>query len=106
MVVFTTEIRLKEISIRKVMGASEARLILLMSKGFIALLVVSAAIAIPVAYYLFDQIIFSRLAYRAPIGVVDLFGGVVGVIIIALVMIGYQTTIVARSNPAQVLKTE
>jgi putative ABC transport system permease protein len=104
MVIFTTETRLKEISIRKVLGASESRLVLMMSRGFIQLLVLAAAIAIPAAYYLFDQIIFNRFAYRAPIGVIDLFAGTFLVIGIAFIMIGAQTLKVARSNPAQVLK--
>ncbi|HEY5825276.1 MAG TPA: FtsX-like permease family protein, partial [Cyclobacteriaceae bacterium] len=106
MVIFTTETRLKEISIRKVLGASEGKLIVLMSRGFIQLLLVSAAIAIPSAYYLFDQIIFNRFAYRAPIGVIDLFGGAIAVMAIAFLMISTQTLKVARTNPAQVLKSE
>jgi putative ABC transport system permease protein len=106
MVIFTTETRLKEISIRKVLGASEGGLILLISKGFIQLILVSAFIAIPAAYYLFDQIIFATHAYRAPIGIIELFGGLVLVIGVAMIMISSQTLKVARLNPAHVLKTE
>ncbi len=106
MVIFTTETRLKEISIRKVLGATEGGLIILMSKGFIQLIVVSALIAIPAAYYLFDQIIFAKHAYRVSIGIVELFGGTILVVIVALVMITSQTLKVARLNPANVLKSE
>jgi ABC-type antimicrobial peptide transport system permease subunit len=53
MVVFTTETRLKEISIRKVLGATERNLLYLMSKVFILMLIISAAIAIPGVFLLF-----------------------------------------------------
>ena len=55
MVVFITETRIKEISIRKVLGASVANLISLMSKGFIWLLIISTIIAIPAGYYYYGQ---------------------------------------------------
>jgi putative ABC transport system permease protein len=106
MVIFTTETRLKEISIRKVLGASEGRLVFLMSRGFIVLLIVSSAIAIPAAYYFMDQIIFGKIVYRVPIGVMDLFMGTMAVMGIAFLLIGSQTLNVARANPAAVLKNE
>lgn len=106
MVIFTTETRLKEISIRKVLGATEGGLILLMGKGFIILILAGAAIAIPFAYYFFDQIVFSTFPYRASIGVIELFGGVTSIIVIAIIMISSQTLRVARLNPAKVLKSE
>ncbi|MBL7846882.1 MAG: ABC transporter permease [Cyclobacteriaceae bacterium] len=106
MVVFTTETRLKEISIRKVMGASEGNLVVLMSRGFLILLVIAALVAIPSAYYVFDQLIFSRMAFRAPIGLMDLFGGTLIVMGIAVIAIASQTLRVARVNPATTLRNE
>lgn len=106
MVVFITETRIKEISIRKVLGASVANLISLMSKGFICLLIISTVIAIPSGYFIMDKVIFNRLPYRAPIGVVDLGLGAFVVVVLALVLIGSQTWNVAKTNPADVLKNE
>lgn len=106
MVVFTTETRLKEISIRKVLGAGEGHLIFLLGKGFISLLVISSMIAIPVAYLFFDQVAFSRIVYRVPIGIMDLLAGAIAVIVLSVVLIGTQTVRAARCNPAQVLKKE
>ena len=60
MVVFITETRIKEISIRKVLGASVANLISLMSKGFIWLLIISTIIAIPAGYFIMDKVMFDR----------------------------------------------
>ena len=106
MVIFTTETRLKEISIRKVLGANEGNLIYLMSKGFLILLAISAAIALPVTYYFFELVVLSGFAYHAPISIADLLVGVFAVMTVALIMIGSQTIKVAKSNPAQVLKNE
>lgn len=106
MVVFTTETRLKEISIRKVMGASEGNLVVLMSRGFMILLGVSGLLAIPATYYLFDAVVFSDITYRAPIGLLDLFGGSLVVFCLALMAVGSQTFRVARVNPAQTLRSE
>lgn len=106
MVVFTTETRIREISVRKVFGATERSLIMLMSKGFILLLTISSLIAIPAAYFLFDQMIFARIAYRAPLGFIDLFSGTFIVLSIALLAISSQTLKVARVNPSTTLRNE
>lgn len=106
MVVFTTETRLREISIRKVLGATERGIFLLLSKGFITLLIVASVIAIPITYYLCDQVIFAEMVYRASIGVLELFLGTFVVIGIALLAISSQTWRVARANPASTLGTE
>jgi putative ABC transport system permease protein len=106
MVVFTTETRLKEISVRKVLGAGEGHLIFLLGKGFITLLIISSLIAIPAAYLFFDRVAFSRIVYRVPIGIVDLLSGAIAVIALSVVLIGSQTVKAARCNPAQVLKKE
>ncbi len=106
MVIFTTETRLKEISIRKVLGASEGNLIYLLSKGFLVLLFVSGAIALPATYLFFDRVAFIEMKNHINIMPLDLLAGFFGVLIIALLMIGSHTLKVARTNPASVLKNE
>jgi putative ABC transport system permease protein len=106
MVVFTTETRLKEISIRKVLGASEGKLIYLLSKGFLLLLTIAALIALPATYVFFDKVILINFAYHQPIELSELIIGVLIVMMLAFIMIGSQTLKVARSNPAEVLKNE
>jgi len=106
MVVFITETRLKEISIRKVLGATEASLIYILSRGFFFLLLISAGIALPLTYIFFANVLLPNIVYHAPIGFIEMFISVVVVMGIALLMIGSQTLKVARSNPAEVLKTE
>jgi ABC-type antimicrobial peptide transport system permease subunit len=106
MIVFTTETRIKEISIRKVMGASDGKLVYLLGKGFFVLLSIAIFIALPVTYLFFDKVFFPTLANHAPLNLVDGLIGVIAVMSIALIMLGTQTLKVARSNPADVLKNE
>lgn len=104
--VYTAETRLKEISIRKVLGASEGSLITLLSRGFMWLLLIASMIAIPSTYYLFDSVLLSDQAHRADIGVLELLLGVIVIFVIGFMTIGSQTWKAAKSNPAQTLRTE
>lgn len=106
MVVFTTETKLREISIRKVLGANEFTLVYLLSKGFLFLLILSALVALPATYFFFEQVVLIKFAYHQPISLAELLIGVVAVMILAFLLIGSQTLKVARSNPAKVLKSE
>jgi putative ABC transport system permease protein len=106
MVVFTTETRLKEIGIRKVMGASPGNLIFLLSRGFLMLLSISALIALPVTYVFFESFILKNFPYHTPVHILELFAGLLVVLSIAFLMIGTQTLKAARSNPVEVLKSE
>ncbi|GAB4043534.1 ABC transporter permease [Spirosoma litoris] len=106
MVVFTTETRLKEISIRKVLGATEGGLVFLLSKGFLGLLLIASLVALPVTYYFFDQVVLTSFAYHQPIGLSDLLISVLIVMTLAFLLIGSQTLKAARNNPAKVLKSE
>ncbi|WP_232065220.1 ABC transporter permease [Rhodocytophaga rosea] len=106
MVVFTTETRLKEIGIRKVMGASTGNLIFLLSRGFLWLLSISALIALPVTYFFFKKIVLTNFPYHTPVQITELFAGLLAVLLISFIMIGWQTMKAARSNPAKVLKSQ
>jgi putative ABC transport system permease protein len=106
MVVFTTETRLKEISIRKVLGASEIRLLYLLGKSFLFLLGISILIALPITILFFEQVAFPEINNHAPLSLFDMLIGVLAVLLLALMMIGSQTLKVARANPAEVLKNE
>ena len=104
--VYTAETRLKEISIRKVLGASEKSLVKLLSKSFMFLLTLSAAIALPITYFIFDSLILAEQAYRAPIGILEMSLGVIIIFAIGFVTIGSQTWRAAKANPATTLRNE
>ncbi|WP_232825986.1 ABC transporter permease [Chitinophaga alhagiae] len=106
MVVFTTETRLKEIGIRKVMGASVGNLMYLLSRGFLFLLSVSAFIALPATYFFFKTVVLPHFPYHTPVQFTELFAGLLAVLLIAFMMIGSQTLKAASSNPVAVLRSE
>ncbi len=106
MVAYTTETRLKEISIRKVMGATSGNLIYLLSRGFLVQLSIAALIALPVTYLFFENVVLTNFPYHTPVQVVELFVGLLAVLLIAFLMIGSQTIKAAESNPAEILKSE
>jgi ABC-type antimicrobial peptide transport system permease subunit len=106
MVVFTTETRLKEISIRKVLGAGEGYLVFLLSKNFLILLAIAAAIALPATHFFFAKYVLDEYADGAPIAWIELFIGIAVVLVFSCAMIGSHTLRIARTNPADVLKSE
>jgi ABC-type antimicrobial peptide transport system permease subunit len=106
MVVFTTETRLKEMSIRKVLGATSGSLVFLLGRGFVVLLAISALIALPTTYLFFERVVLTNFPFHEPIGIGELFGGLLAVLTIAFSMIGSQTMRAAQSNPADILKSE
>ncbi len=106
MVVFTTETRVKEISIRKVMGAGEGSLVFLQSRGFFVLLLLAALIAVPATEFFFLPYALDEYAKRVPIPWSDLLVGLICVMVTSFLMIGTHTLKVARTNPSEVLKND
>jgi ABC-type antimicrobial peptide transport system permease subunit len=106
MVVFTTETKLKEISIRKVLGATSRNLMFLLSRGFLVLLGISALIALPVSYILFENVMLINFPFHKPVGPGELVFGLLVVLVIAFIVIGSQTIKATRTNPAKILKSE
>jgi putative ABC transport system permease protein len=97
--------RVKEISIRKVLGASSPGIMLLLSKDFIRLIGIAFVLAAPVAYW-FSSDWLKHFEYRISIGVSPFIGAAVVAFGFALLTIAYQTIKAARLNPASALKME
>ena len=106
MAVYTAESRLKELTIRKVLGATFSSMTILLSKGFIKIFLVASIVAIPVSYYLFEQTIVNDMEYTIEIGFWELGSGSLLIILIALVTICSQTFKAAKTNPATNLRNE
>lgn len=106
MVIYTTEVRIKEISIRKVMGAGEFSLLLLLGKNFFLLLMLAGVIGITLCALFFETMVFTHVANSAPLNLTEMLLGVLAVWLLAGSMIASQTLRVARTNPAEVLKAE
>jgi putative ABC transport system permease protein len=102
---FTAEQRVKEIGVRKVLGASVISLWQLLSKDFVKLVLISCVIAIPVAWYFMNQWL-KDYEYKINIGA-GVFVMVIGLsIIITLVTVSFQAIRAARANPTRSLRAE
>lgn len=106
MAVFTAETRMKEISVRKVLGASSNSLFYLLSRGFLTMFLIAALIAMPLSYLFFEQMVLVDFVNRVSVNILDLMSGVVVVLIIGLTTIAWQTRAATRTNPAEVLRNE
>lgn len=102
---FSAEQRVKEIGIRKVLGASTSQVTLLLSKNFLSLVGIAILIALPVAWYLMNRWL-QTFAYRTPLHwwIFALSG--ITAITVALATISFQSVKAALSNPVESLRSE
>jgi putative ABC transport system permease protein len=102
---YAAEQRIKEIGIRKVLGASVGGIVSMLSKDFAKLVLIASIIAFPVAWFAMDSWL-KDFAYRINIQwwVFVLAG--MSALLIALVTVSFQTIRAALSNPVKNLRTE
>jgi len=105
MATYTTETRIREISIRKVLGSSNSALVYLLSKGFFSILLISILIAVPAAYFI-NNLWLEQLAYHVSVDAITILIGVLALILIGTLTIGSQTWRAAFINPVDNLKSE
>ncbi|HUZ60801.1 MAG TPA: ABC transporter permease [Hanamia sp.] len=102
---FTAEQRVKEIGVRKVLGASVFNLWQLLSKDFVILVLLSCAIAVPVGWYFMNEWL-KNYQYRTTINI-DVFIAVIFVgVIITLLTVSFQAIKAAIANPVDSLRSE
>lgn len=105
MALFMAEQRVKEIGVRKVLGASVFNLWRLLSTDFLVLVAISLLIASPLAWYLMHGWL-QHFDYRSTIsGWIFVFTGV-GAVAITLLTVSFQSVKAALTNPIKSLKTE
>jgi putative ABC transport system permease protein len=102
---FSAEQRIKEIGIRKVLGASAGNIVGLLSGNFIKLIILSLLIASPVAWWVMNKWL-QDFAYRINIGWWVFAVAGVAAITIAMITISTQAIKAAMSNPVKSLRTE
>jgi putative ABC transport system permease protein len=97
--------RTKEIGIRKVLGADVSKIVFLLSKDFVALVLVASLIACPVAWFSLHKWL-EDFAYRIDIPWVAFIGASLTALVIALLTVSFQAVKAAISNPVKSLRTE
>ncbi|OGU36306.1 MAG: hypothetical protein A2068_04375 [Ignavibacteria bacterium GWB2_35_6b] len=105
LVSYSSQLRAKEIGIRKVLGSSSGNIVFLLSKEFITIVAVSIIISLPVSYYLMNDWLQS-FAYRMELNFISfLFAGIISSLP-ALIVLVMLTLRAANINPVVSLKNE
>jgi putative ABC transport system permease protein len=102
---YSTSLRIKEIGIRKVMGASVASLLTLIWWSFIKLVIIATLIAWPISYYLTTDWL-NNFAYKVSISPWIFISAAAAGIVLAIISIGYITYNATKQNPVVALKYE
>jgi putative ABC transport system permease protein len=102
---FMAEQRKKEISIRKVLGASTTNILTLLNKDFIKLVAIANIIAFPLAYIIINKWL-SAYEYRISISALPFIAAISLSVLIAILTVSIQSIKVAKANPIDALKYE
>lgn len=105
LVMFAAEQRVKEIGIRKVLGASLAQIFYLFSKDFLRLICIAFLIAAPIAWYFMHDWL-QEFAYKIDFSWWIFLLSAFLSLFIALITVSYQAIKAARANPVKSLRTE
>jgi putative ABC transport system permease protein len=105
LIIYTTESRIKEIGIRKVLGASVSDIVALLSRDFIQLILIAVVLASPIAWFLMHKWL-ENFAYQ-----IDIQWWVFAITALiavgmALLTIGWQSFKTAMANPVKALRNE
>ena len=105
MATYATETRIREISIRKVLGSSSAGLVLLLSKGFVVMIGLSVTIGAPLAWFV-NTLWLEEIAYHTTVSPGVLLTGVVVLLFFGFITVGSQTMRATLVKPVDNLKSE
>ncbi len=105
MALYSSHTKLKEIAVRKVIGATEWQVIMHLSKGFVINLILACGLALPIGYFI-NKMWLDRLPYHIDITLGLLMSGVLLIFLVGLLTIISQTWRAAATNPVKFLKRE
>ncbi len=105
LVTYAAEQRIKEIGVRKVLGATVTNIVQLLSKDFLKLVAVATIIAVPFAWWIMN-IWLRDFAYRTTISWMDFVIAAVLAAVITIATVCIRAISAARANPVKSLRTE
>jgi putative ABC transport system permease protein len=105
MATYTAERKKKEVGIRKVMGAADLGIALLLSKEFIKVLAIAVVVGAPLSYFV-NNLWLQEFPTRVEFGLPTVFIGTFILLALGLITIGSQTIRASKTNPVDSLKSE
>lgn len=105
LVLFTVKHKVKEIGVRKVLGATVSNILVLIYRDFAWLIVLGFVLAVPVSYYFMNQW-FTNFIYHTNIDVLTYILSLTVILIIVTLTISYQAVRAAQANPVKSLRSE
>ncbi|HEY5825293.1 MAG TPA: ABC transporter permease [Cyclobacteriaceae bacterium] len=106
LVAFAASQKVKEIGIRKVLGATSQSIVLLITKDYSKLVILSILIGLPLAYYLIENFWLSEFAYRTDVGAGPFILSAAGCLLIAFGTASYQAIRASMIDPVNALRRE
>lgn len=103
LITYTAQLKVKEIGIRKILGASVSNIVVLLSKNFLLLISISILIATPVSWWMMDNWL-AGFAYKTPVPWWVYGASCVATVVIAIATIGFQSLRAALENPVKSLR--
>ena len=105
LVSFTIEKRIREIGIRKVLGASVNQILMLVSKEFLKLVLIAFVLAVPLTWWLMDNWL-RKYTYHTNIGIWVFTAVGAGILALTLVVVSANTLRAAMAKPVESLRSE
>ncbi|PYF73006.1 ABC transporter permease [Pedobacter nutrimenti] len=105
LVAYSAEQRTKEFGVRRVLGASVANIMNLISLSFLKMVFVAAFISVPVAYYLMNRWLM-KFEFHTNISLSIVLTAIIGTAVIAFLTISFQAFKAAKAKPVEALKYE
>jgi len=105
LVSFMASQRTKEIGIRKVLGASAANIVYLLSREFTLLIMIAFILSVPISYYIMKDWL-QQYAYRISLGVSVFLLAIICSILVAWMAVGHRAIQAAMANPTRAIRSE
>ncbi|MBK5721338.1 ABC transporter permease [Dysgonomonas sp. Marseille-P4677] len=105
LITFSSRYKAKEIAIRKVQGATEKQIILLLNKGILSQFILAFILAVPIAYYIVDKWL-EQFAFKTPVYWWVFLLGAAIIFVITVITVSVQSYRAATANPIFALKDE